>query len=68
MEERIVADEVAKGQVWYDQHGTVRVMAVAEGYVMARRPRCSPFVDEIENFGKRFRPEAPATVRENRNA
>jgi hypothetical protein len=32
------------GDVKYDEHGKMTVMAVANGYIMARRPRCMPFV------------------------
>ena len=31
-------------EVRYDKHGELRLMAEAEGYVMVRRKRCSPFV------------------------
>ena len=41
---------VLAGQLWDDQHGTVRVMAVAEGYVMARRPHCMPFIVSVNDM------------------
>lgn len=42
------------GQVWKDEMGEVRIMAVAEGYVMARRKGCAPFLENIVGFRKRF--------------
>ena len=35
---------VKPGQRRRDAHGIIRVMAVAEGYAMVRRPRASPFI------------------------
>lgn len=34
----------AIGERWYDGFGEVRVMAIADGWIMARRPGCIPFV------------------------
>ena len=37
--------QIARGSRLKDpKHGQIRVMAMAEGYAMVRRPRCSPFV------------------------
>lgn len=35
-----------------DEHGAMRVMAVAEGYVMLRRPRATPFVRSVKEIEK----------------
>lgn len=35
---------MAKREHRYDRHGRIRLVARAEGYVMARRPGCAPFV------------------------
>lgn len=29
--------------------GDVKIMAIADGYVMARRPRCSPFILTVKD-------------------
>lgn len=42
--------------VWHDDLGDVRVMAVAEGHVMAQRPGCPPFVEPVGEFCLRMRP------------
>jgi hypothetical protein len=42
--------DIQSGFRWYDIHGQVRVMAVADGYVMARRPGCGPFVVSIKTI------------------
>lgn len=44
----------AKGVWWHDCRGNIRVMTVCEGYVMARRPRCAPFVRSIKTFMYEF--------------
>ena len=33
-----------------DSIGPIRVMAVAEGYAMVRRPRCSPFAVPVKQL------------------
>lgn len=45
---------VAAKQVYRDAAGEVRVMAVAEGYVMARRKGCMPFLETVAVFRQRF--------------
>ena len=35
-----------------DRYGPMRLMAVAEGYVMAKRPRGTPFVVAIDEWNK----------------
>ncbi len=40
---------------WVDQHGPVRIMAIADGYAMVRRPGCMPFVEPIREFGRSIR-------------
>ena len=49
--------------------GPVRIMAVAEGYAMVRRPRCYPFVIALKElkptneFVRRFNQATPAEIR-----
>lgn len=35
---------IEAGQRWADQYGEARVLAVAEGYAMLRRPTSNPFI------------------------
>ena len=42
-------------QWWHDKFGDVRVMAFVEGYVVARRPRCAPFVKSMADFKNTFK-------------
>lgn len=42
--------KVKEGEKYEDSRGTIKVMAVVDGYVMARRPRCTPFVRDVEGF------------------
>jgi len=42
-------------QWWHDSRGSVRVMTVCENYVMARRPRCVPFVRHVNDFKIAFK-------------
>lgn len=40
---------------WIADHiGSVRVMAVVEGYMMVRRPYCMPFVVSVRDAMHRF--------------
>jgi hypothetical protein len=43
--------------VWDDDHirTSVRVMAVAEGYVMCRRKGAAPFIVHMSDWYRRFR-------------
>jgi hypothetical protein len=43
-----------KNGIWENEtvQFDVRVMAVAEGYAMVRRPRCMPFVCSIKDLHK----------------
>jgi len=34
----------------YDDHSNVRVMAIADGYVMIRRPGCIPFIKTVKEL------------------
>lgn len=47
----------------HDAIGPVRVLAVAEGYVMARRPHCSPFVLREGEWSKLPSDPLPAGTR-----
>jgi hypothetical protein len=44
--------DIRPGDLWQDSIGVVRVMAVAEGYVMYRRRGCMPLVDHHVMFRK----------------
>lgn len=44
-----------RSQWWHDKWGDVRVMTVCEGYVLARRPHCTPFVKSIADFLNTFK-------------
>lgn len=47
------------GQIWQDEYGGIfRVMAVADGYVMMRRPRCCPFIRGVTEFKRLYSPVA----------
>jgi len=48
---------IEKGQEWYDKKDPtfiVRVMAVADGWLMLRRPGCMPFVKDAKTFEQQF--------------
>lgn len=46
---------IKPGQLWeWDALGKVRVMALADGYVMLRRPRCIPFVASVNRLLRRL--------------
>jgi hypothetical protein len=47
-------DKPKRGEVYADHIGIVRVMTVADGYVMARRPRAYPFVRSVKDFNREF--------------
>jgi len=53
---KLTAQEPAKGSRWIDDHGEARVMSVVEGYVVARRKGCAPFVMTSREFAAAFRP------------
>lgn len=36
----------------YDRHGVIRYMVRSGGYVMVRRPRCTPFVMSEKDWRK----------------
>ena len=46
--------EPARGEHWQDADGTVRVMAVVEGYVVARRKGAAPFLLSVREFRAAF--------------
>ncbi len=46
----------AKGSIWSDEHGRVRVMAIVEGYVVVRRKGAAPFLRGVREFMATFRP------------
>lgn len=49
-------DKALTGSRWTDQYGTVRVMAVVDGWILARYPRCEPFVTHKDKWLQRFAP------------
>lgn len=42
------AERIAKGLRFRDRLGDLRVMAVAEGYAMVRRPHAIPFIMTVK--------------------
>jgi hypothetical protein len=49
---------------WQDEHGLVVVMAVVDGWIMARRLGCVPFTEPLKSWHRRFKPAAlPARPR-----
>lgn len=44
------AATVEAGQLWRDEFGQARVMAVAEGYAMLRRRRSNPFIASTDQM------------------
>lgn len=46
--------------LWWDARGDVRVIAVVDSWVMARRPRCIPFVVHLNDWHSRY---VPASLR-----
>lgn len=57
--------EFKKGDKYKDRHGIVTVMAYVDGYVMAKRNRCMPFVKSRKEFLKSFRVLSVESVNEN---
>ncbi|MFC6743370.1 hypothetical protein [Methylobacterium tardum] len=51
--------EPVRSQHWQDADGPVRVMAVAEGYVVARRKGAAPFLMSVREFKGAFTLAAP---------
>lgn len=48
---------IERGQRWHDDEGgEVKVMAVADGYVLFRRPYCYPSVRSTVQFRQDFKP------------
>jgi hypothetical protein len=41
---------IEPGYTWHDAHGPMRVIAIADGYAMCRRPGCIPFVRSIADL------------------
>lgn len=41
---------IKAGQIWHDNVGNARVLAVAEGYVMLRRRRSNPFIQSAQRM------------------
>lgn len=46
--------EFSKGDKYKDKHGIVVIMAYVDGYVLSRRPRCTPFVKSRKEFLSKF--------------
>ena len=42
--------DIEVGDIIEDKYGSIRIMAIIEGYVMARRPRCYPFLKPVKKF------------------
>jgi hypothetical protein len=43
---------VEVGETRYDHYGPLRAMAIADNYVMCRRPRCAPWVLSVKDWLK----------------
>lgn len=41
---------------WQDRRGTVRVMGIVQGWVVARRKGAAPFLTFLSDFVKTFKP------------
>ncbi|PKM47115.1 MAG: hypothetical protein CVV05_01620 [Gammaproteobacteria bacterium HGW-Gammaproteobacteria-1] len=54
MEKIVSISTVAAKQVYRGATGEVRVMAVVEGYVMARHKGCMPFLKKVPEFREKF--------------
>lgn len=50
------AQPPTRNSIWADDDGEVRVMAVVEGYVVARRKGAVPFLLPQREFVSAFRP------------
>ena len=46
--------EIKKGDKYKDKHGALIVMAYVDGHVMAKRPKCMPFVKSRKEFLKSY--------------
>ncbi|MCJ2057305.1 hypothetical protein MKL09_12145 [Methylobacterium sp. J-048] len=53
---KAAAPEPTVGSHWSDEDGPVRVMAVVEGYVVARRKGAMPFSSSARDFAAAFKP------------
>lgn len=42
------------GEKYFDDKGFCKIMAVVDGYILARRPGCYPFVDWENSFLERW--------------
>lgn len=51
----IVSNEIKRGDVYFDDIGCVAVMAFVDGYVVARRKGCIPFVKSKKEFLLKFK-------------
>lgn len=61
--------EPVPGESYRDRYGFVVCMAVANNWVMARRPRCTPFTLSVREWHERKErePLTPAGKEEGRN-
>ena len=49
--------DIMPKQRWRDKHGEIRIMAIVEGYVVARRKGKMPFLVALRDFRKEFEPQ-----------
>lgn len=50
-----MSNEIKRGDVYFDDIGCVAVMAFVDGYVVARRKGCIPFVKSKKEFLLKFK-------------
>jgi hypothetical protein len=53
---RVSGGDMNVGDKIFDDIGEARIMSIAEGYAMVRRPRCMPFVIALKDIGKKWQP------------
>jgi hypothetical protein len=53
---RVSGGDMNVGDKIFDDIGEARIMSIAEGYAMVRRPRCMPFVIVLKDIGKKWQP------------
>lgn len=56
MGERLSNSDLKIGATLYDELGPIRIMTFADGYIMARRPRCMPFVIPVSTALRTLNP------------
>lgn len=47
-------DDALVGSRWTDRLGTVKIMGVVDGWIVARRPKCAPFLVHKNDWLQRY--------------